>query len=119
MVTETDRVAAGNHLQDLADLVTDTPRIVIDRTILAANIQRMADRASAAGVTLRPHTKTHKMPQVARMAVDAGAVGVQVAKLGEAEVMADAGFDDILVAYPIVGGVKLDRLAALAKRASR
>jgi D-serine deaminase-like pyridoxal phosphate-dependent protein len=77
----------------------------------------MADRASAAGVTLRPHTKTHKMPQVARMAVDAGAVGVQVAKLGEAEVMADAGFDDILVAYPIVGAVKLDRLAALAKRA--
>ena len=117
MVTETDRAADGNRLQDLADLVTDTPRIVVDRSILGANIRRMADRAAAAGVALRPHVKTHKMPQIARLAVEAGAVGVQVAKLGEAEVMADVGFDDILVAYPIVGTVKLDRLTALAGRA--
>jgi D-serine deaminase-like pyridoxal phosphate-dependent protein len=117
MSTEVDEAPAGSRLQDLAELVADTPRIVIDRRILVANVRRMAGLAAAAGVGLRPHVKTHKMPQIARMAADAGAVGVQVAKLGEAEVMADAGFDDILVAYPIVGEVKLRRLAALARRA--
>ena len=116
MTTEHDDLPAGSRLQDLAELVADTPRVVIDRGILQANISRMAGRAAAAGVALRPHVKTHKMPQVARMAAEAGAVGVQVAKLGEAEVMADAGFDDILVAYPIVGEAKLLRLAALARR---
>jgi D-serine deaminase-like pyridoxal phosphate-dependent protein len=111
-----DDPPAGNRLQDLAELVTDTPRIVVDRRILAANVSRMAGLAAAAGVALRPHTKTHKMPQIARMAADAGAVGIQVAKLGEAQVMADAGFDDILVAYPIVGETKLRRLVDLARR---
>ncbi len=67
---------------------------------------------------MRPHTKTHKLPQIARLQLDAGAVGVQVAKLGEAEVMADAGIDDILVGYPIVGERKLARLADLAERAT-
>jgi D-serine deaminase-like pyridoxal phosphate-dependent protein len=70
------------------------------------------------GVAMRPHTKTHKLPQIAHMQVAAGAVGVQVAKLGEAEVMAEAGIDDILVGYPIVGDQKLARLAALAERVS-
>jgi D-serine deaminase-like pyridoxal phosphate-dependent protein len=117
MSTGIDQAVVGSRLQDLAELVTDTPRIVIDRRVLVANVNRMAGLAAAAGVGLRPHTKTHKMPQIARMAIDAGAVGVQVAKLGEAEVFADAGFDDILVAYPIVGEVKLRRLAELARRA--
>ena len=116
MTAEIEGTPAGSRLQDLAELVADTPRIVIDRRILQANIVRMANRAASAGVALRPHTKTHKMPQVARMAAEAGAMGLQVAKLGEAEVMADAGFDDILVAYPIVGDAKLARLAALARR---
>src|SRR5262249_27737658 len=65
----------------------------------------------------RPHTKTHKLPEIARLQLEAGATGVQVAKLGEAEVMADAGVDDILVGYPIVGERKLARLADLAGRA--
>ena len=54
-------------------------------------------------MALRPHVKTHKAPEIARMQLDAGARGITVAKLGEAEVMADAGLDDILIAYPIVG----------------
>jgi D-serine deaminase-like pyridoxal phosphate-dependent protein len=69
-------------------------------------------------VDLRPHTKTHKLPQIARLQLEAGAVGVQVAKLGEAEVMADAGIEDILVGYPLVGDRKLTRLAELAGRVS-
>jgi D-serine deaminase-like pyridoxal phosphate-dependent protein len=77
----------------------------------------MAAVARAAGVRLRPHTKTHKCPQIARMQLDAGAGGVTVAKLGEAEVMADGGVDDLLVAYPLVGEAKLARLRALMERA--
>lgn len=116
MTTQSYEISTGNSLQEFVDLVPDTPRIVIDRRILLANVRRMGDRAAAAGVALRPHVKTHKMPQVAHMAAEAGAVGIQVAKLGEAEVMADAGFDDILVAYPVLGEAKLRRLADLARR---
>jgi D-serine deaminase-like pyridoxal phosphate-dependent protein len=99
----------------LADL--DTPALVVDLDVLAVNIAAMASVAREAGVRLRPHTKTHKCPEIARMQVEAGASGITVAKLGEAEVMADAGFDDILVAYPIVGEQKLARLRALRDRA--
>jgi D-serine deaminase-like pyridoxal phosphate-dependent protein len=95
----------------------DTPALVVDLDVLEHNIEEMAAVASNAGVRLRPHTKTHKCPEVARMQVDAGADGITVAKLGEAEVMVDAGFDDVLVAYPLVGDAKLDRLRALRERA--
>ena len=95
----------------------DTPALVVDLDVLERNIAEMAGVAANAGVRLRPHTKTHKCPEVARMQVDAGAAGITVAKLGEAEVMVDAGFDDVLVAYPLVGDAKLDRLRALRERA--
>jgi D-serine deaminase-like pyridoxal phosphate-dependent protein len=95
----------------------DTPALVFDLDVLRRNIEAMASVAREAGVRLRPHTKTHKCPEIARMQVDAGAAGITVAKLGEAEVMADAGFDDLLVAYPIVGEAKLARLRALRERA--
>jgi D-serine deaminase-like pyridoxal phosphate-dependent protein len=107
-----DRVSA------LSDLAADTPELVIDLDTVRANIARVAEQARAAGITLRPHTKTHKLPQIARLQLEAGAVGVQVAKLGEAEVMADGGIEDILVGYPLVGERKLDRLADLAGRVS-
>lgn len=94
----------------------DTPALLVDRDVLRANVESMAALARGAGVALRPHAKTHKMPQVARMQLDAGAVGLTVAKLGEAEVLADAGVHDLLVAYPIVGPLKLARLVALARR---
>jgi D-serine deaminase-like pyridoxal phosphate-dependent protein len=102
----------------LSELVADTPELVLDLDTVRANINRVAEQARAAGVTLRPHTKTHKLPQIARLQLEAGAVGVQVAKLGEAEVMADAGIEDILVGYPLVGDRKLERLADLAGRVS-
>jgi D-serine deaminase-like pyridoxal phosphate-dependent protein len=95
----------------------DTPALVVDLEVLQRNVDAMAAVARDAGVRLRPHTKTHKCPEIARMQVEAGAAGITVAKLGEAEVMADAGFDDILVAYPIVGEQKLARLRALRERA--
>ncbi|MGD0695585.1 MAG: alanine racemase [Terriglobia bacterium] len=91
-----------------------TPALTLDLDIVERNLDRMARLCREQGVGLRPHTKTHKTPEVARLQVERGAVGLTVAKVGEAEVMAAAGLDDILVAYPIFGSEKLDRLAALA-----
>lgn len=102
----------------LVELALDTPEVVLDLDTVRANIDSAAARARSAGVALRPHTKTHKLPQLARLQLEAGAVGVQVAKLGEAEVMADAGIEDILVGYPLVGEQKLRRLVDLAGRVS-
>jgi D-serine deaminase-like pyridoxal phosphate-dependent protein len=102
----------------LTELATDTPELVVDIDTVRTNVERAATLARDAGVALRPHAKTHKLPQIARMQIDAGAVGIQVAKLGEAEVMIDAGIENVLVGYPIVGERKLRRLAALAERAN-
>ena len=94
----------------------DTPSLIVDLDVVERNVFEMAEVVRQAGVALRPHVKTHKAPEIARMQLDAGARGITVAKLGEAEVMADAGLDDILIAYPI-GELKLERLAALMDRA--
>lgn len=94
----------------------DTPALLVDVSGLARNIARMQELANGFGVRLRPHTKTHKSPRIARWQVEAGAAGITVAKLGEAEVMADAGLDDILIANQVIGEQKLRRLASLAER---
>ncbi len=96
----------------------DTPALLVDLAVMEGNIAEMAEVARDAGVKLRPHTKTHKCPEIARRQVGAGAAGITVAKLGEAEVMADGGIHDILVAYPLCGEAKLRRLRALMERAS-
>ncbi|REE68802.1 D-serine deaminase-like pyridoxal phosphate-dependent protein [Paenibacillus taihuensis] len=93
----------------------DTPHVLIDLDAVERNIARMQDIADRAEVSLRPHAKTHKLPVLAHKQIEAGAVGVTVAKLGEAEVMAAGGVRDILIAYPIVGEQKLERLIRLAK----
>ena len=92
-----------------------TPALTIDLDILECNLDRMAAYCREHGIGLRPHTKTHKAPEVGRMQVERGAVGLTVAKVGEAEVMAAAGLDDILIAFPIWGEDKLGRIAALAR----
>jgi len=91
----------------------DTPSVLVDLDILERNISRMAERARALGVRLRPHGKTHKVVEIGRMQLAAGAVGLCLAKTGEAEVFAAAGFDDIFIAYPVVGAEKACRLLAL------
>jgi D-serine deaminase-like pyridoxal phosphate-dependent protein len=95
----------------------DTPALVIDLDRVETNVTEMAQRSRETGVRLRPHTKTHKMPEIAQMQIDAGASGITCAKIGEAEVMVAAGFDDILIAYPLYGSAKLARLAALREKA--
>ena len=93
-----------------------TPALTIDLDTLERNLDRMANSCRRQKVRLRPHTKTHKTPEVARMQLERGALGLTVAKVGEAEVMAEAGLDDILIAYPIFGAEKLRRLVTLARR---
>ncbi len=94
----------------------DTPRIVIDERRLDTNIEDMAVMARKAGVALRPHIKSHKLPQVAHKQLAAGACGITVAKLGEAEVMAEHGIKDIFLANEVMGSEKFERLSALARR---
>lgn len=95
----------------------DTPAVLIDAEKLDRNLQKMAKYCAEQGIALRPHTKTHKMPEIAHMQVRYGAAGITVAKLGEAEVMADAGIQDIVVVYPVWGESKWSRLAELARGA--
>jgi D-serine deaminase-like pyridoxal phosphate-dependent protein len=96
----------------------DTPAVLVDLDVLDRNLRTKAELAERAGVKLRPHVKTHKSKWIAREQLRYGACGITVAKLGEAEVMADAGITDILVAYPIVGKQKLERLGRLMQRAT-
>lgn len=94
----------------------DTPAILIDVNRVQANIMKAQAHADTVGVKLRPHIKTHKLPFFARRQLEAGAVGITCQKLGEAEVMADAGIVDILLPYNILGKEKLDRLFSLHQR---
>jgi D-serine deaminase-like pyridoxal phosphate-dependent protein len=95
----------------------DTPALLIDLDVMERNLKRAADYARAHDLRLRPHTKTHKIPALARVQLDLGAAGITVAKVGEAEVMLAADPPDLLVAYPIIGRGKLERLVAVARRA--
>lgn len=97
----------------------DTPCIVIDETIALKNIRVLQAHCDAAGLALRPHIKTHKMVAFARAQIEAGAAGINCQKIGEAEVMADGGLDDILITFNIVGAGKLERLRRLAGRVKR
>lgn len=95
---------------------TGTPYLFIDGAKMQRNILRMADVASRHGVALRPHVKTHKVPDIAREQLEAGAAGITVAKLSEAEVMADGGMEDIFIAYPLVTEAKIRQAIRLGER---
>jgi D-serine deaminase-like pyridoxal phosphate-dependent protein len=95
-----------------------TPCAVIDMDKVERNIARIQTACEAAGVANRPHIKTHKSPLLAKMQVAAGASGITCQKLGEAEVMADAGIDDILISYNLIGDEKMARLGALQAKAN-
>jgi len=95
-----------------------TPAVVVDMDRVERNIARVQQACDAVGVTNRPHIKTHKSPVLARLQIAAGAKGITCQKLGEAEVMVDAGIDDILISYNLLGNEKMDRLGALSARAT-
>ncbi len=92
----------------------DTPRVVVDVARVSANIERLQTEMDRRGIALRPHAKTHKSVAVARMQLAAGARGITVGTLGEAEVLVDAGIEDVFLAYPLAAvGPKAGRLRRL------
>lgn len=95
-----------------------TPLPLIDEDRLARNIERVQAYMDAHGLAFRPHIKTHKIPALARQQEEAGASGINCQKISEAEVFADAGFEDILITFNILGAEKLAPLAALNERVS-
>lgn len=99
------------------ELLTDTPFVAVDLDIMERNLNAMAVLARQAGVKLRPHTKTHKSPDLAKLQMGYGASGITTAKLGEAEVMVEHGLNDILIAYPLIGRKKLQRFHDLLQKA--
>ncbi|MFO7942308.1 MAG: alanine racemase [Bacillota bacterium] len=105
-----DRSHLGRTIDDI-----DTPALLIDYPQLRANVARMAEYFEDRDADLRPHAKTHKCPQIAALQVAHGALGVTCAKLGEAEVMANAGIESILIANQLVGARLADRLARLIR----
>src|ERR1044072_10038008 len=100
------------HISEL-----ETPAVVVDLDVMEQNLSRMADYCRKHQLLLRPHTKSHKIPDLAKRQIASGAIGITVAKLGEAEVMLNAGITDILIAYPIVGDDKTRHLARMAEEA--
>ena len=94
----------------------DTPVAIVDIDKLERNIHEMQEAVSRYKVRLRPHIKSHKIPEIARMQLNAGAVGITCAKVGEAEMMSECGIDDIFIAYPIIGMEKYKRLDRLLDR---
>jgi D-serine deaminase-like pyridoxal phosphate-dependent protein len=100
----------GSFIYDL-----DTPATLIDLDRLEKNIREWQAHADNCGVRFRPHIKTHKIPEIARMQIAAGARGIVSAKVSEAEPFAAAGVEDVCIAYPVVGELKWQRTAELAK----
>lgn len=96
----------------------ETPSVIIDLDVMDQNLSRMAQYSRSHNLKLRPHTKSHKIPELAKRQLASGASGITVAKIGEAEVMLEAGITDILIAYPLVGREKARRLARIAERAA-
>jgi D-serine deaminase-like pyridoxal phosphate-dependent protein len=99
------------HLNEI-----DTPFVAIDLDVVENNIRTTQGYFDQHGIRFRPHVKTHKLPALAHQQIEAGAGGITCQKLGEAEVMAAAGIEDIFIAYNILGEAKLDRLMRLARQ---
>ncbi|MDA1314037.1 MAG: DSD1 family PLP-dependent enzyme [Acidobacteria bacterium] len=98
----------GSTIEDI-----DTPCLLLDLDIFEANVRQISDYCSSHGLAWRPHAKSHKCPDIAHKIISAGAIGLTCAKLGEAEVMAEAGIRDLLIANPLASPIKVRRLAAL------
>ncbi len=108
------RTASSHSLIGRTKFALDTPALLVDLDVMEANIARVVAACRENGVAWRPHSKAHKTPEIAKMQIAAGAIGITCAKLGEAEAMAGAGICDILIANQIVGPIKIGRLVQLA-----
>ena len=93
-----------------------TPALLLDAEVFEANLRKMQQHAKATGIGLRPHAKTHKCPTIAKLQMQHGAIGVCVAKVSEAEVLVQAGIDEVLITSPVATRDKIERVIALAQR---
>ena len=105
---------ARDHRMRVAEL--PTPALLLDLDLFESNIQRMAQHAAQAGKKLRPHAKAHKCHAIAKRQMEAGAIGVCVATVAEAELMARSGIANILLTSPVADPLKCARMAALCER---
>lgn len=96
----------------------ETPAVAIELDTVERNIRSLVENAAAFGIAHRPHIKTHRSVELAKLQLKLGAKGITCAKLGEAEVMADAGITDIFLCYPLIGADKLARLKKLLSKAN-
>jgi 3-hydroxy-D-aspartate aldolase len=103
--------AVGDRLEDV-----DTPALILDLDAFAKNLLTLKESVKGR-VRVRPHAKTHKCPEVAKHQIAAGAIGMCCQKVAEAEAMVEGGVADVLVSNEVVGAKKLERLAALSRRA--
>lgn len=97
-------------------MIPSTPFLVFDEEQLRKNIAKMQELCTGTGCKVRPHIKTHKSCEIAKIQLESGCAGITVAKISEAEKMASSGIDDIFMAFPIVGEDKIRRAAELARR---
>ncbi len=107
----------SNYFVGAAVREVDTPALMVDLDLLEGNIDRASSFFRELGVSWRPHTKGQKVPAIAHMEIDAGAIGITCAKLGEAEVMVASGIRSVLIANQVVGAYKARRLANLCRQA--
>ncbi|MEQ9663154.1 MAG: alanine racemase, partial [Parasphingopyxis sp.] len=113
----TDRKPVNAALIGEPRSALNTPALVIERDVLERNIARMADFARDHGLALRPHAKTHKSLDIAKLQIGAGAAGICCAKLGEAEALTASGeMVSVLITSPVTSAPAISRLAALNKR---
>lgn len=115
-MTESKKPATLPTAADLGGCSVPTPAVIVDWATVEKNVQFMAERATQFGVQLRPHIKTHKNLDVARLQMDAGAAGLTCAKVTEAQVFVEAGFPDVFLAYPVVGDYQISQLLDMAQR---
>ena len=110
------RLAGGRGIEGVAKRDLPTPSLVLDIDALEYNISKMAEHAKKSGVDLRPHAKTHKTPEIARLQLGAGALGVCAATIREAEALSDAGIGGLLITGELVGPNKTGRLVRLTQK---
>ena len=94
----------------------DTPAVLLDLDQLEANIKEMSQLVAEAGIKLRPHIKVHQSADIAKMQMEAGACGIEVGNIDQAESMADGGLDDIVIAHPFYGEQKLEKLKKIVNK---
>ncbi len=111
-----ERVKSGKGINGLTKADLTTPALLLDLDLLEANIEKMAKHAKAAKINLRPHGKTHKCPEIAQRQIAAGAIGLCVATIREAEAMAAAGVKGLLITSELVGKPKIERLIKLTRK---